>query len=100
MKQPDEFDSYDARKAQLEHDYRALLSRPNEPLRPGNGIFARWRHPVLTREHAPLHWRYDFDPQRNPFLQERLGVNAAFNAGAIQPSAFLWYEIVCLPTVP
>ncbi|MEJ2385677.1 MAG: glycosidase, partial [Xanthomonadales bacterium] len=47
------------------------------------GVFARWRDPVLTREHTPLHWRYDFNHRRNPFLQERLGVNAAFNAGAI-----------------
>ena len=80
----DEFHDYDNRKARLEKEHRELLRRPNEPLRPGNGIFARWRHPVLTREHAPLHWRYDFDRRRNPFLQERLGVNAAFNAGAIR----------------
>lgn len=79
-----EFDSFDARKAQLEADYRALLARRNEPVKPGNGVFARWRDPVLTRSHAPLHWRYDLDEARNPYLLERLGINAAFNAGAIK----------------
>ena len=79
-----EFDSFDVRKRQLEDAHAALLSRPNEPLKPGHGVYARWRHPVMTREHAPLNWRYDFDPQRNPFLMERLGINATFNAGAIK----------------
>ena len=79
-----EFDSFDARKAQLKADYRALLARRNEPVKPGNGVFARWRDPVLTRSHAPLHWRYDLDEARNPYLLERLGINAAFNAGAIK----------------
>jgi 4-O-beta-D-mannosyl-D-glucose phosphorylase len=80
----DEFDAFDERKAQLEAAYRALLTRRNEPLKPGNGIFMRWRNPVLTRHHAPLNWRYDFDEARNRFLMERLGINAAFNAGAIR----------------
>ena len=83
MTEYNEFDPFDVRRKQLEQEHVALLQRSNEPLRPGNGVFARWRHPVLTRDHAPLHWRYDFDRRRNPFLQERLGVNAAFNAGAI-----------------
>jgi 4-O-beta-D-mannosyl-D-glucose phosphorylase len=79
-----EFDSFDTRRHQLEDEHQALLSRPNEPLKPGNGIFARWKNSVLSGEHAPLHWRYDFDRVRNPFLMERLGINAAFNAGAIK----------------
>ncbi|GIX21845.1 MAG: 4-O-beta-D-mannosyl-D-glucose phosphorylase [Gammaproteobacteria bacterium] len=60
-----------------------LLERPNRPLELDNGILCRWRHPVVTAEHVPLEWRYDFDPARNPFFMERLGVNATFNAGAL-----------------
>ena len=66
---------------QAQHD--ALIARPNRPLEHYNGIYRRWVHPVLTADHAPLFWRYDFNPASNPYLMERLGVNAAFNAGAI-----------------
>lgn len=83
-RQPKEFDDFATRKLQLSEAYRSLLKQRNTPIKPGNGIYARWQHPVLTRHHAPLHWRYDFDEQRNPFLMERIGVNAAFNAGAIK----------------
>ena len=79
-----EFDSFETRKQQLRAEHEALLSRENTPVKPGNGIYARWKNPVLTRDHTPLNWRYDFDEARNPFLMERLGVNAAFNAGAIK----------------
>lgn len=48
-----------------------------------NGIFDRWENPVLTAEHVPLTWRYDLNPETNPYFMERLGVNAVFNAGAI-----------------
>lgn len=48
-----------------------------------NGIYDRWLYPVLTRDHVPLSWRYDFNPETNPFFMERLGVNAVMNAGAI-----------------
>ena len=61
-----------------------LLGRKNTPADFYNGIFTRWTNPVLTRDHAPLHWRYDLDPETNPFFMERLGVNAVFNAGAIE----------------
>jgi 4-O-beta-D-mannosyl-D-glucose phosphorylase len=49
-----------------------------------NGVFNRWKLPVLTAKHVPLEWRYDFNPKTNPFLLERLGMNAAFNSGAIE----------------
>lgn len=48
-----------------------------------NGIVERYRYPVLTADHTPIFWRYDLDPDTNPFLLERLGINAVFNAGAI-----------------
>ena len=60
-----------------------LLARKNEPARFYNGIFTRYKNPVLTREHIPLTWRYDLDTGTNPFFEERLGINAVLNAGAI-----------------
>lgn len=64
-------------------NYNRLIIRPNEQLRDYNGIFNRYRYPVLTAEHIPLDWRFDFDEQTNPLFLERLAVNAVFNAGAI-----------------
>ena len=62
-----------------------LLNRPNrvDPLF-YNGIYDRYQYPVLTREHIPLFWRYDLDQETNPYFQERLGVNAVMNSGAIE----------------
>ena len=62
----------------------ALLSRKNEKTDFYNGIYDRWEYPVLTREHIPLEWRFDLNPETNPYFMERLGVNAVFNAGAIE----------------
>lgn len=75
---------FNDRLALLESEYRTLVSRPNSPVLPGNGIFVRYRNPVVTAAHAPLFWRYDLDPATNPHLMERMGINAAFNAGAIK----------------
>ena len=60
-----------------------LLSRRNRKSAGGNGIVDRYENPVLTAAHAPITWRYDLDRTTNPFLLERIAVNAAFNAGAI-----------------
>jgi 4-O-beta-D-mannosyl-D-glucose phosphorylase len=60
-----------------------LLARRNRKASGGNGIFDRWELPVLTAAHAPILWRYDLDRKTNPMLLERMGINAAFNAGAI-----------------
>ena len=72
------------RQHALEAQHAALLNRPNEKQPLGNGIYDRYQHAVLTAQHAPLAWRYDFNPATNPFLMERLGINAVFNAGAIK----------------
>ena len=61
-----------------------LLKRRNPRIPNGNGIYDRYTYPVLTAEHTPLIWRYDFDFKTNPYLQERMGINAVFNAGAIE----------------
>lgn len=64
--------------------YEDLISRKNEKTEEYNGIFERYKYPVLTREHVPLFWRYDLDERTNPHFMERLGVNAVFNPGAIE----------------
>ena len=61
-----------------------LLSRPNRKSGFYNGIYERYEYPVLTRDHIPLYWKYDIDADTNPFLEERLGINAVFNAGAVK----------------
>lgn len=72
------------RLKELEKQHRQLISRVNEPLAATNGIFQRYKYPVLTAQHTPVFWRYDLDPDTNPFFIERFGINAAFNAGAIK----------------
>ncbi len=67
----------------LLREQERLLARPNAQSPGGNGVFARYRHPVLTAAHAPISWRYDLNEKTNPFLMERMGINAVFNAGAI-----------------
>lgn len=76
---------YDAasRLAGLKAAQEALLSRPNAPLAHDNGIYRRYAHAVVTAAHVPLEWRYDLNPATNPFMMERLGINATFNAGAM-----------------
>ena len=69
---------------QLRGNYEALLSQKNEKTDFYNGIYDRWKNPVLTRDHIPPEWRFDLNPDTNPFFMERLGVNAVFNAGAIE----------------
>ncbi|MGK7393983.1 MAG: glycoside hydrolase family 130 protein [Candidatus Cyclobacteriaceae bacterium M3_2C_046] len=76
--------AFDQRKEQLFQEHNQLITRKNEKLGVGNGIFDRYKYPVLTRDHAPIFWRYDLDPATNPYLMERIGVNATFNAGAIE----------------
>lgn len=61
----------------------ALLTRKNVPSADYNGIYQRYKYPVLTREMTPLYWRYDLDVNTNPNFMERLGINATFNSGAI-----------------
>src|ERR1700722_2147519 len=75
---------FSQRLSKLSERYSELVVRPNEPRTPGNGIFLRYRHPVLTAAHAPLFWRYDLDKKANPFLMERFGINGVFNAGAMK----------------
>ena len=60
-----------------------LITHRNRKSANGNGIFDRYDFPIVTAAHAPIAWRYDLDQKTNPYLMERIGVNATFNAGAI-----------------
>ena len=71
------------RLAWLRSGHEALLTKKNSPVE-GNGVYRRYVNTVLTGEHAPLEWRYDLNPGTNPYLMERFGIHAAFNAGAIK----------------
>ncbi len=75
---------FEERKRVIFDDYERLVVRPNVPEDRTNGVIQRWQNPVLTADHAPPFWRYDLDPATNPYLMERLGVNAAFNPGAFE----------------
>ncbi|GGF12174.1 glycoside hydrolase family 130 protein [Flavobacterium limi] len=77
--------TFQDRKVALEREHQTLIEQKNEPLNIiGNGIYQRYKNPVVTAAHVPLNWRFDFNEETNPFLQERIGMNAAFNAGAIK----------------
>lgn len=72
------------RLADLRTEFEALIAVSNAPQSRSNGIYQRWQHPVITAAHVPLEWRYDVNPATNPFMMERMGINATFNAGAMK----------------
>jgi 4-O-beta-D-mannosyl-D-glucose phosphorylase len=72
------------RLADLRTEFEALIAVSNAPQSRSNGIYQRWQHPVVTAAHVPLEWRYDVNPATNPYMMERMGINAAFNAGAMK----------------
>ncbi|KRD12846.1 glycosidase [Flavobacterium sp. Root901] len=77
--------TFQDRKAALEKEHKALIEQKNTPEEnAGNGIYKRYKNPVVTASHVPLNWRFDLNEKTNPFLLERIGVNAAFNAGAMK----------------
>jgi 4-O-beta-D-mannosyl-D-glucose phosphorylase len=77
-------DQFEKRLKKLKKNYEDLLARENVICDENNGIFHRYQYPVLTAEHTPLFWRYDFDRDNNPYLMERFGINAVFNATAFK----------------
>jgi 4-O-beta-D-mannosyl-D-glucose phosphorylase len=76
--------NYEKRLSDLQSAYHTLIDRKNSSQYPGNGIYERYQHAVVTAQHTPLFWRYDLNPETNPYLMERFGINATFNAGAIK----------------
>jgi 4-O-beta-D-mannosyl-D-glucose phosphorylase len=77
-------EQFNDRLRRLFSEYQTLIDRPNAVVAESNGVFQRYRSPVLTAEHAPIFWRYDLCYETNPHLMERLGVNSVFNPGAIE----------------
>lgn len=75
---------FQKRLKKLKKIHNELLVRKNEMHEANNGIFNRFKYPVLTAEHTPLFWRYDLNEEQNPYLMERFGINAVFNATAIK----------------
>lgn len=69
---------------EISQEYEALIQRKNKKSTFYNGIYERYEYPVLTREHIPPFWKYDVNQETNPHFMERLGVNAVFNAGALE----------------
>ena len=76
-------DIFEKRKALILSEYNKLITRKNEPIE-GNGIFERYKYPIITAETVPPFWKYDFNPETNPYFMERIGVNATLNAGAMK----------------
>ena len=66
----------------LRAHHEELLTRKNTPKQWGNGIYTKYEYPILTAEHTPLEWRYDFDEKSNPYLMQRIMMNATLNSGA------------------
>lgn len=78
------FRKFNKRYQKLYKEYEKLINRKNKRIKKGyNGLYYRYKYPVLTASHTPVSWRYDLNFETNPFLLQRLGINAAFNAGAI-----------------
>ncbi|VXB57521.1 4-O-beta-D-mannosyl-D-glucose phosphorylase [Flavobacterium sp. 9AF] len=66
------------------HFFNNLIKQKNSPTNRSNGIIQRYVNPIVTPSHIPLEWRFDFNPETNPFGLERIGFNATFNSGAMK----------------
>ena len=75
---------FEKKVAALRAHHEELLSRKNSPKEWGNGIYEKYENPILTAEHTPLEWRYDFCEKDNPFLMQRIMMNATLNSGAMK----------------
>ncbi|MBR5433989.1 MAG: glycosidase [Bacteroidales bacterium] len=78
------FPNPEAKLTELQNEYESLVSKRNIPSLDYNGIYQRFKNPVLTDKHIPLNWRFDLNLKRNPLLLQRIGINAVFNAGAMK----------------
>lgn len=76
--------NYQEKVKALKAHHEELLSRKNEPIEWGNGIYEKYKFPILTAAHVPLEWKYDFNEQDNPYLMQRIMCNATLNAGALK----------------
>lgn len=74
---------FEERKKRISKEYEELVSLQNKEVFSTAGVYERYERPVVTAAHIPPHWRYDYNPETNPYFAERLGINAALNTGAI-----------------
>ncbi len=77
-------DVFESRLNQVKEHHANVINKPNKAVFSENGIFTKYENPILTRDHVPLHWRYDLNKETNPHFMERISFNAAFNSGAIK----------------
>ena len=89
--------NYQEKVKLLRERHAALLARKNSPVENGNGIYEKYQYPILTAEHTPLEWRYDFSEKDNPYLMQRIMMNTVLNAGAIKLDGK--YLLVCLSLI-
>ncbi len=75
---------YNKRIKELFTYHESLIKKKNEIIEESNGVYNRYKNPVLTNKHTPLIWKYDFNQETNPYLMERNGINATMNSGAIK----------------
>lgn len=75
--------NFEERKKLVLDKYNELITRKNSPIE-GNGVYCRYKNPVITAEMVPPFWKYDFNPETNPYFMERIGINATLNSGAIK----------------
>lgn len=85
--------NFELKVKMLRQHHEELICRKNEPMLLGNGIYEKYQYPILTAEHTPLEWRYDFSEKDNPYLMQRIMINAVLNAGAIKLDGR--YLLVC-----
>ena len=75
---------FEQKRSELRRRHEELLTRKNIPSMQGNGIYTKYTYPCITAEHTPLEWRYDFNEHSNPYLMQRIMINATLNSGAIK----------------
>ncbi len=75
---------FEENKTMVMRRYEEVVNRKNVKSDFYNGIYDRYEYPVLTRDHIPPFWKFDMNPETNPYFMERLGVNAVMNSGAIE----------------
>jgi 4-O-beta-D-mannosyl-D-glucose phosphorylase len=83
-------EEFERKVKSLFENHEKLIKRSNVRVEGGDGILDRYKYPVLTAEHTPIFWRYDLDPKTNPYMMTRMGINSAFNAGAIDIDGMIY----------
>ena len=87
---------FQERVKKLFENQEKLITKTNMPVEESNGWFQRYKNPILTAAHVPVAWRYDLNEKTNPFLLERIGMNAVMNSGAIKWNGKYLLVVRCL----